>query len=112
LRGFLTQIDKIITVNGATLEKVTLNPQSGDQSADSRSRHRAAASPDGQAIEAGSSKISDMTVSFSVKNVSYASFKSLLAGLENNLRLTDVNEVKYNPEERTAEFIAKAYYMK
>jgi len=26
--------------------------------------------------------------------------------------LTDVNEVKYNPEERTAEFIAKAYYMK
>ncbi|HNX11187.1 MAG TPA: hypothetical protein PKI61_03525, partial [bacterium] len=53
-----------------------------------------------------------MRVSVSVANIDYPHLKKLLGLIEHNLRLTDVQDLSFNPAEKTAALHLSTYYFK
>jgi hypothetical protein len=51
-----------------------------------------------------------MKINFSATGANYDGFKSLLADLENNLRLMDVEVLSYDPTSKSSQFTITAYY--
>lgn len=111
-RDLVTQINKIVAANGMLLKSISLEDESGLSGA-GKGRgltESGAGNNQGAALPAPSAKAEAVKVDFEVSGVSYPALKSLLAGLENNLRLIDAQAVKYSPPEESAILVVKAYY--
>ena len=68
--------------------------------------------PKSQKIDAGlPDGIGKIRISMEIIGVDYKSFKGLLATIENNLRLLDIEELTFSPAEKTVSFEINAYYL-
>ncbi|PIT93689.1 hypothetical protein COU00_03005 [Candidatus Falkowbacteria bacterium CG10_big_fil_rev_8_21_14_0_10_43_11] len=110
-RELAMQINKIVADNGLLLEAVNFDAK-GKISAGQSAARRPAGTDNGAPPEASSQKIGEVTLGLDIGGVSYPALKSLLSGLENNLRLIDVQSVKFNPADDKAELIVKSYYLR
>ncbi|MFA5318004.1 MAG: type 4a pilus biogenesis protein PilO [Patescibacteria group bacterium] len=100
------QIEKIVKGNGLLLESIFLEKEETD-SAKKRSKRDM-----GEGAEAQGSEISaeELKIKLIVSEAGYPAFKSLISSLESNLRIIDVDAIKYDPADESAELSLKAYY--
>ncbi|MEK7067563.1 MAG: hypothetical protein AAB956_01030 [Patescibacteria group bacterium] len=107
-RDLITQINKIVAANGMLLKEINLEDSRTGKAA-SKGRGIISNAEEG-APNAISAKAEEAAVSLEVGGVSYPALKSLLTGLETNLRLIDVDAIKYSPRDESAILVIKAYY--
>ncbi len=53
----------------------------------------------------------ELELDIEIKGASYFALKSLLSSFENNLRIIDVQSVKYDPRDETVDLVLKSYYL-
>ena len=53
-----------------------------------------------------------INLNLEVTAIDYTGFKNLLRTLENNLRLFDITELSFIPDENAASFVLSTYYYK
>ena len=110
-RDLFAQIEKIVKANGILLESIFID-DSDLQAVQPKTRStRSALEVEATAeAEVISSNMKELKIIFTVSEVSYPAFKSLLNSLESNLRIIDVESIEYDPKDASAIFSVKSYY--
>lgn len=109
-RDLMTQINKIVAANGMLLKAINLEDSRTDNAARTGRGITSDASAKGGEEDIASTKSEAVAISLEMGGVSYPALKSLLAGLESNLRLIDATDIKYSPRDESAILVVKAYY--
>lgn len=109
-RDLMSQINKIVAANGMLLKKISLEDGRTDAVARAGRGITSDASAKGGEEDIANAKSEAVAISLEMGGVSYPALKSLLAGLESNLRLIDVDAIKYSPQDESAILVVKAYY--
>ncbi len=63
-------------------------------------------------VKENKSPLGKIYISLDIVGINYSNLKKLLFDLENNLRLMDVTDVNFNPEEKTVNLKITTYYLK
>lgn len=108
VEALFVQIDKIIKSNGLLLSNITINDSGKQAQSTKNSRLNITEKAENEPV---SQTLQTMNISMNVVGVSYGSLKNLLAGLENNLRILDVQDIKYNPKGGSVQLNIIAYYL-
>ncbi len=102
------QIEKAVDASGILLDYIFIEEEEEETV---RQRSKRSANQDSQETKKDSSASKEVKLRFAVSRVGYQSLKSLLTAMENNLRIIDIEEIDYSPEEGSAEFLIKSYYL-
>ena len=107
-----TDLEHFFVRKGYSLNSINIKDDAKltDASA-TRSRRTETKLPVEQAIENNSAEVGSMTISLSFQGVNYKSLKNLLALIENNLRLMDVEKISFSHESETLDLDVKTYYL-
>jgi len=97
------EIEEIITQNGFVLSSVSIVDQEASEAAGGNS---------GSALLTVPQNIGVINLNLEVTAIDYTGFKNLLRTLENNLRLFDITELSFIPDENAASFVLSTYYYK
>ena len=66
----------------------------------------------GKASEGGLADIGKVKITMEIAGVDYKSFKALLATIESNLRLFDIEQLSFSPDGKTVSLSLNTYYLK
>ena len=101
------QIEKIVKGNGLLLESIFLEDE---EESSTKKRSKRDIEEGVEEEGSGEAKAKELKIKLTVSEAGYLAFKSLIASLENNLRIIDINDIKYDPADESAELSLKAYY--
>ncbi len=107
-RGLFVQIEKIVKANGLLLESIFID-DSDAKAAQTKTKSRRSGIVEAEK-EVDISNMKELKIIFTVNEVSYPAFKSLLGSLEKNLRIIDVDTIEYDPKGESAVLLVKSYY--
>lgn len=99
------ELEEIITQNGFILSSIKILENKGENQPASPAEGEAA-------VPAVSSNVGTINLELSISAIDYAGLKNLLRTLENNLRLFDITEVSFSPNDNSATLILSTYYYK
>ncbi len=66
----------------------------------------------GKVVESGSADIGEAKITMKIAGADYKSFKEILATIESNLRLFDIEKLSFSPEAKTIFLNLNTYYLK
>lgn len=101
----LPQVESMAARSGLLLTSLSVTKKDEDKTAGPGSSGPAAASN----LPAG---VKSLKISMELAGIDYVGLKNMLAALENNLRLINVDRIVFSPEENKATIEASAYYLK
>jgi len=107
IEELFAQINEMVKSNGLLLKSISLNDQVDNAKVQQKSRVEITE----KALNIEEQKsLKEVNLTLKISGAGYQSFKNFLASLESNLRIIDVQDVKYNPTGESAEIIIVVYY--
>lgn len=95
-----TAMEKLVAAHGLILSAISVSTAGSDTGGGSSATLATNISGVGQA-----------TIQLSIAGVDYAGLKQLLAAIESDLQLSDVQKIDFSPEQNTATLIISTYYL-
>jgi len=111
LKDLAMQVSRIVEASGLLLQEIDFDQQSLVSSSRTTSRQPAGLK-EAAADTGDNSQLGQVILGLNIGGTSYRSLKSLLESLERNLRLIDVQKIKFSPDDGRLDLIIKAYYLK
>lgn len=104
----LSQVETIILKNGLLLKSLSVEAEGKDKS----QRSISTTSGGGNKEDSIPSEIGKVKINMSIIGTDYERFKQLLFVLENNLRLMDIDNLSFSPNEKSTTLSLVTYYLK
>jgi hypothetical protein len=107
----MRQLEKIVKSNGALLTSLNIIAD-GEAIKSKNSKSKSAGSGGSSPQRTVPENVGKIYAELEIEGVNYSVLKKLLASLENSIRLIDVEEVNFIPEDMTVKIQLAAYYLK
>ena len=104
------ELEEIVEQGGWLISSISISPAEDTKAP--ASAGVAGASGNAAATPLISNKIGTVSLQLSIAAIDYAGFKNLLRILESNLRLFDVTNVSFSPDDDSANIVITTYYYK
>ncbi len=109
------QLESIVLKNGLLLTSIEISPEelpSGKEGADAVKTRNNQPEKNKAASAGLPEEITKVKIAMNVAGVDYLSLKNLLNALEKNLQLTDITNLSFSPDQKSAALEMYAYYFK
>ena len=109
LKELFSQVTIIVEGSGLLLDSIEVFQEEETSGSSSESSRRKKTT---EIIEEDNTGIQKISIRININGISYPALKNLLASLQNNSRIINIQNIDFDPQDRKAEITLQAYYFK